>query len=316
MFIEGLIEEFEDQPPPSDHADFMARLRLKQVDRDVFTGWCHAGAPLRAFGGQVAAQALVAAGTTVDDDARELHSLHAYFLRPGRTTDHIVYMVDRPRDGRTFATRRVRAIQYGEVIFTLSASFVGPQDGPSHQRQGVPPAWWGEVPDAEGLEPERVFDHITLAVEADEERRARVLLKAGYPERQRFDLRIIEPPRALAISDGLFDRMVWVRTVQDLPDANLPHVCAMTYFSDLNMAGTVLGQHGGRRGTVGLEIASLDHAMWFHTTFRADRWMLFVTDSPASGGGRGFARGAFYRPDGVLAASTAQEVLIRQPFAK
>ena len=110
MLSKGLVEGLQDLPPPSDSPEFLARLRLRQVDRDVFTGWCHAGAPLRAFGGQVAAQALVAAGATVDDDAREVHSLHAYFLRPGRTSDHIVYMVDRPRDGRSFTTRRVRAI--------------------------------------------------------------------------------------------------------------------------------------------------------------------------------------------------------------
>ena len=315
MLIRGLIEDFQDRPPPSDHDDFMARLRLKQIDRDVFTGWCHAGSPLRAFGGQVAAQALVAAGATVAGD-REVHSLHSYFLRPGRTTDHIVYMVDRPRDGRSFTTRRVRAIQYGEIIFALSASFAGPQDGPTHQRGGVPPAWWGAVPDPRTLLPERVFDHVSLAAEADPAGRKEALADAGYPTRQLFDLRIIEPSQVFELAGGLHDRMVWVRSVQDLPEANLPHVCVLTYFSDLNMVGTILGQHGGRRSAAGLEVASLDHAMWFHAPFRSDQWMLFTTDSPASGGGRGFARGEFYRADGVLAASAAQEALIRQPFNK
>ena len=316
MLTHGLIETFEDHPPSSDSDDFMGRLRLQQVDRDVFTGWCHAGSPLRAFGGQVAAQALVAAGATVEDEAREVHSLHAYFLRPGRTTDHIVYMVDRPRDGRTFSTRRVRAIQYGETIFALSASFAGPQGGPRHQRRGVPPLWWSEVPAPDDLPPERVFDHIRMPTDAESEPRREVLQRAGYPTHQLFDLRVIPPPDALALSRGGFDRMVWVRSMQDLSGGQLPNVCALTYFSDLNMVGTVLGQHGGRSSAGAYEVASLDHAMWFHNAFRSDDWMLFATDSPASGGGRGYARGEFYRTDGVLAASTAQEVLVREPRAK
>lgn len=311
-----LIEPYDDQPPPGDSSDFLARLRLKQVDRDVFTGWCHAGSPLRAFGGQVAAQALVAAGATVEDAQRRVHSLHAYFLRAGKTTAHIVYMVDRPRDGRSFTTRRVRAIQFGETIFTMSVSFATNQSGPAHQRAGNhegQPTWWAALPKPTELLPEDVYDHISLAADTVEEDRARALAKAGFPQYQLLDLRVIAPALAVQLSNGVFDRMVWVQANQPLSDEQLPHVCAMTYFSDLTLVGTALGHHGGRRASEELQIASIDHAMWYHNPFRADDWMLLATDSPVSGFGRGFARGQFYRSDGVLAASVAQEVLLRDP---
>lgn len=316
MLIRGLIDGYSDGPPQPGDGDFTARLRLKQIDRDIFSGWCHSGSPMRAFGGQVAAQALVAAGATVEDEDREVHSLHAYFLRPGRTTDHIVYAVDRLRDGRSFNTRRVRAIQYGETIFALSASFALPQQGPAHQRNGRNPAWWQRLPQPDSLPPARVFDHITLTAETSPDELSEVLTDHGYPTRQRFDMRVIDPADAHELSGGRFDRMVWVRSSQPLPNEHMLNVCVLTYFSDLNMAGTVMGAHGGRLGTKGLDIASLDHAMWFHNRFRADDWMLFATDTPASGHGRGLARGEFYRRDGELAASTAQEVLIREPFRR
>lgn len=308
MLIRSLIVTQRDRPPEPDAEDFTSRLRLQQIDRDVFTGWCHAGAPLRAFGGQVAAQALVAAGATVEAEGREVHSLHAYFLRPGRTTDPIVYMVDRPRDGKSFTTRRVRAVQYGEVIFTMSASFAGPQRGPSHRRDDPAPVWWGDLPAPDSLPPARVFDYLSVP--------ERELAEHGYPTRQRFDMRIIPPPEAHRLSRGRFDRMVWVRSAHRLPSIQLLHVCALTYFSDLNMAGTVMGAHGGRAATRGLDIASLDHTLWVHEPLRADEWLLFATESPASGYGRGLARGEFFQRQGRLSASIAQEVLIREPFRK
>lgn len=308
MLIRSLIDSQHDRPPEPDAEDFTSRLRLQQIDRDLFTGWCHAGAPMRAFGGQVAAQALVAAGATVDEEGRDVHSLHAYFLRPGRTTDRIVYMVDRPRDGKSFTTRRVRAVQYGEVIFTMSASFSIPQQGPSHRRDSPAPSWWGDLPTPESLAPERVFDHLSVSQQE--------LVEHGYPTRQRFDIRVIPPPDAYRLSAGRFDRMVWVRSAQRLPSIQLLHVCVLTYFSDLNMVGTVMGAHGGRARTRGLDIASLDHTMWVHEPFRSDEWLLFATDSPASGHGRGLARGEFFSQQGRLSASIAQEVLIREPFRK
>jgi acyl-CoA thioesterase-2 len=271
---------------------------------------------MRAFGGQVAAQALVAAGATVDAEDRDVHSLHAYFLRPGRTTDHIIYAVERLRDGRSFTTRRVRAIQYGETIFAMSASFAPPQQGPAHQRSNGQAKWWTQLPAAEDLPPERVFDHITVAAQAEENELPDVLAEHGYPTRQRFDMRVIRPEDAYDLTAGVYDRLVWVRSSQQIPNDQQVNVCVLTYFSDLNMAGTVMGAHGGRLRTQNLDIASLDHAMWFHNPFRASEWMLFATESPASVHGRGLTRGVFYRGDGILAASTTQEVLIRQPFRR
>jgi acyl-CoA thioesterase-2 len=227
-------------------------------------------------------------------------------------------MVERLRDGRSFSTRRVRAVQYGETIFAMSASFAVAQRGPSHQRDGDRdglPRWWGSVPRPESIEPEVVFDHVRLEHDQGPDRRI-ALRAAGYPRQQLLDLRVIAPADARDLSRGEFDRMVWVRATDDLGADRLAHVCVMTYFSDLNLVGTVMGHHGGRSEAMQYEVASLDHAMWFHQPFRADGWMLFATDSPAAGSGHGFARGGFYRPDGVLASSVAQEVLVRIPPAR
>lgn len=289
---------------------FIDRLGLRRIDRDIFTGWCHAGAPQRAFGGQVAAQALVAAGTTVEGDERTVHSLHAYFLRPGRTSDHIVYLVDRPRDGGSFSTRRVTAVQYGETIFMMSASFATDQTGPRHAPANA--AFVASVPAPESIHPESVFDHVDIPSGADEADPVRDLREAGLPAHQLLDLRLV-PGEAVTAADIGADQMVWVRLPEQLPDRSLLHVCALTYLSDLTLVSTVLGHHGGRRGTRDLQIASIDHAMWFHERFRADEWLLFVTDSPVAGHGHGFARGSFYTANGTLVASVAQEVLVRLP---
>lgn len=288
--------------PPRDQG-FLERLTLNQIDRDIFIGWCHAGSPLRAFGGQVAAQALVAAGTTVDQPGRVVHSLHAYFLRAGSTTDHIVYMVDRPRDGRSFSTRRVRAVQYGKTIFTMSASYAQDLIGPSHAVSAIPDTGWiDRVPRPDDLPRSDILNRLNQAAGS---------AHTGLPEQDFVDIRFVGSDEVAAISLGNFDRMAWVRADQILPDPSLFHVCAMTYFSDLTMVGTVMGHHGGYDNRANLDIASLDHAMWFHAPFRADEWLLFITSSPVAGGGRGFATGQFYRPDGTLVSSAAQEILMR-----
>lgn len=289
--------------PPAD--SFVDRLTLNRIDHDIFIGWCHAGSPLRAFGGQVAAQALVAAGTTVEQPGRVVHSLHAYFLRAGSTTDHIVYMVDRPRDGRSFSTRRVRAVQYGKTIFTMSASYAQDMAGPSHYSSPMPDQHWiDRVPRPTDLTRADILDRLRQGSDPGDH---------GLPEHDFVDMRFVPAAEVRSISGGRFDRMAWVRADKQLPDPSLYHVCAMTYFSDLTLVGTVLGHHGGYFGRADLEIASLDHAMWFHEQFRADDWLLFVTESPISGAGHGFATGQFYRPDGTLVSSAAQEVLMREP---
>lgn len=287
----------------ADPSTFLGRLTLQRIDRDIFTGWCHAGSPTRAFGGQVAAQALVAAGSTVEQPGRVVHSLHAYFLRPGRTTDHILYVVDRLRDGRSFSTRRVRAVQYGETIFAMSASYSQKLPGPEHQ---IAPhgGWIAEVPSPDGLPRVDELSQIELTGGPRED---------GRPSEVFVDLRFIDTADVRALPESHADRMAWVRAAEPLGDQSLVHVCALTYFSDLSLVSTVLDHYGDRERRRRLQIASLDHAMWFHRPFRADEWLLFVTDSPTSGDGHGFARGKFYRPDGTLVASAAQEVLVRDP---
>lgn len=275
--------------------DFVRRLTLEQVDRDIFTGQCHAGAPQRAFGGQVAAQSLVAAGLTVEDPERVVHSLHGYFLRPGRTADKIVYLVDRPRDGRSFSTRRVKAIQYGETIFTMSASFAVHDKGPEHQLQ-MP-----DAPDPDSLEP--------YPLDLDE---AHTMHDASSPDRRLLDMRFVEMDSTTAPVYGRPQRMTWLRARYALPDDQRVQVCALTYFSDLTLVGTALAPSGGRAPNADLMVASIDHAMWFHAPFRADEWLLFVQNTPVAAGGHGLANGAFFTQDGRLVATAAQEVLMRE----
>ena len=272
---------------PGGGPDFVDRLRVERIDRDIFTGWCHAGAPMRAFGGQVAAQALVAAGTTVEDSSREVHSLHAYFLRPGRTTDPIVYLVDRPRDSRSFTTRRVRAVQYGETIFTMSASFAVIEPGPTHQVAAP------VLPSPDECEPSTLW------------------ITEVLPDNDLIDARVIDADIIRNATGGRAEGAIWMRSSQPLPDDHLTHVCAVTYFSDLRLAGTALVPHGGYQANPGIAITSLDHAMWFHADFRADRWLLFVQDTPVAGRGHGLNRGEIFTEDGRLVVSAVQESLMR-----
>jgi len=277
-------------------------LDLEQIELNIFRGTQPNEALLRVFGGQVAGQALVAAGRTVPAD-RPVHSLHAYFLRPGDPSVPIVYEVDRIRDGKGFTTRRVVAIQHGRAIFNLAASFQAPEAGPHHQLQM--PA----VPDPESLPTlrERMQDyHEELG---------------GWFDRPRpIDVRYVEdPPRVLrdriraGETDGTHRSSVWMRADGTLPDDPLLHVCAVTFASDLTLLDSTLLPHGLAFGKDPLTLASLDHAMWFHKPFRADEWFLYDQESPATGGGRGLARGSIYTREGDLVVSVMQEGLIRLP---
>lgn len=259
---------------------FADLLTLERVEDDIFRGRCHEGTPLRAFGGQVAAQALVAAGSTVAEP-RRVHSLHSYFLRGGSTEEPIVYLVDRTRDGRSFSTRRVSAVQHGEVIFTLSASFQGPEDGVEHQaRMPVAPLPEGGPPEPPASP--RTGRTSTLGLVLD----IREVPHDGDPADQRL----------------------WVRTRDKLDDDPLRHVCALTYISDLRLASTVALPH--REGGP-YALTSLDHALWFHRGFRADEWLLFAQHSPTASGARGLAMGSFFTEDGRQVATVVQEALIR-----
>ncbi|MCH9815327.1 MAG: thioesterase family protein [Actinomycetia bacterium] len=310
------VEDFDDRPPHHPEAPFLDRLSLRRVDRDIFTGWCHAGAPQRAFGGQVAAQALVAAGTTVEQPGRRVHSLHSYFLRPGRTTDHIVYQVDRPRDGRSFSTRRVRAVQYGETIFTMSASFAKAQSGPSHEETfqvDAAESWLSAIPGPNEVAELDILAQIKRNNNYSGEDSDDSARRAGFPDQDLIDLRFVPKDRVVGLQGQRWDRMAWIRTKELLPPDNLVQSCALTYFSDLTLVGTVLSHYDDQNPTIGVQqdVASIDHALWFHAPIRADEWVLFVTKSPISGGGHGFARGEFFNEQGNLIASAAQEVLVR-----
>jgi acyl-CoA thioesterase II len=270
-------------------------LDLEQIEVNIFRGRSPDERRQRVFGGQVAGQALVAAGRTVPAD-RPVHSLQAYFIRPGDPAVPLVYLVDRVRDGRSFTTRRVSAVQHGETIFTLSASFHHPEPGPEHAdpMPDVPP-------------PE--------AVERRQDRLARVLGEANVPWLDSpIDLRSIGPLQIEAERDPSLrttNVMVWLRVDGDLPDDPLLHVCLMTYASDMTLLDSVLLGHGLSWWDGRTSGASLDHAMWFHRPFRADRWLLYAQDSPAAYGGRGLARGEVFTEQGDLVVSVVQEGLIR-----
>ena len=274
-------------------------LNLEQIEVNIFRGRSPDERVQRVFGGQVAGQALVAAGRTVPED-RPVHSLHAYFIRPGDPSIPLVYTVDRVRDGRSFTTRRVTAIQHGKPIFTLSASFHHPEDGLEHATA---------MPDAPRPEELR----------SDAERLADAL---GAPLPKQFtdtpiELRSVGPLALELARDPSLrgpddpNSLVWVRVTGKLPDDPLLHVCLMTYISDLTLLQTVVLGHGVSFLSGGVSPASLDHAMWFHRPFRADQWLLYAQDSPVAAGGRGLARGQVFTAEGDLVVSVVQEGLIR-----
>jgi len=272
-------------------------LDLEQIEQDIFRGESPAGERRqRVFGGQVAGQALVAAGRTVPAD-RPVHSLHAYFIRPGDPTVPLVYIVERVRDGRSFTTRRVSTVQHGKTIFTLSASFHLGEPGLEHA-DSMP-----AVPGPEEVEPT-----------ADRLRRLRGASADDYSWRGPIDIRYVGPLTAEAALDRSLissRNVVWLRADGDLPDDPLLHVCLMTYASDMTLLDTVLLAQGVSWSDGVIAGASLDHAMWFHRPFRADQWLLYVQDSPVASGGRGLARGEVYTREGELVVSVVQEGLLR-----
>jgi acyl-CoA thioesterase II len=282
---------------PSSLDELLDLLDLEPIERNIYRGRNRDIGTGRVFGGQVLSQALVAARRTVDED-REAHSLHAYFILPGALNAPIVYFVDRLRDGGSFTTRRVTAIQHGKAIFNLAASFHHPQEGLEHQAD--PP----DVAPPESLTPE--LERIrAIADRIPEEIRG--VLTQDRP----LDFRAVEPLDLLdpAPSDPV--RRTWFRAIEPLPDTPLLHQAALAYASDYGLLSTVLQPHGLTVRDPSLQVASLDHALWFHRPFRADEWLLYAVDSPAADRGRGFARGSFFTRDGTLVASSAQEGLMR-----
>ena len=277
-------------------APLVALLDLEPVGRDAFRGRTPDTGLPRVFGGQVAGQALVAAGRTVPAD-RPVHSLHAYFLRPGDPTAPIDYAVDRIRDGRSFTTRRVVATQHDEAIFHLSASFHVAESGLEHQ-----------VPMPAAPEPEMLPTFAErMEPWAEEIGRRFDLLRP-------FDIRYVaDPPRAVRDQAAAREprQQVWMRTDGALPDDPMLHACAVTFASDFTLLDSVLLAHGKAWGRNEIRGASLDHAMWFHRPFRADEWLLYDQESATASGARGLARGHIFAADGRLAVSVVQEGMIR-----
>jgi acyl-CoA thioesterase-2 len=277
--------------------DLLQVLRLERLEIDLFRGQSRRLSGGRVFGGQVLGQALAAAYATVE--GREAHSLHAYFLRAGDADHPIVYEVDRSRDGRGFTSRRVVAIQHGEQIFHMSASFQVPEA--AIDRQADMP----EVPP-----PESVPDLATAVAEA----------KRKAPDRRSpfgihehpFEFRPAQLPDPLAEIPRDPQVKVWIRLVDRVPDDPVLHHCLLAYTSDYFLLGAASMDARMTNEREQLQMASIDHAMWFHRPARPDEWLLYVLDSPTASGARGFARGSLFTRDGRLVASTAQEGLVRR----
>ncbi|MFE5912695.1 acyl-CoA thioesterase [Streptomyces wedmorensis] len=278
--------------------DLVGFLSLERLERDLFRGWCHDGAPLRAFGGQVAGQALTAAGHTVETGFL-VHSLHGYFLRAGDTRDPIVYQVERLRDGRSYVSRRVTAVQRGEAIFSLSASFKVPEEtdaaGDRHiaMPRVAPPE---DLPDA--------FASLCGGLPT-------------HPDISDFNraLSVRFAPPTTSAPEGGTEQRLWVKSADPLPDDPMLHACGLAYASDLLLAPSAALHREPpwvlRSEPSTVFVTSLDHAIWFHRPFRADEWLLVVQHSPTAGDGRGLAFGDFWSRDGRLVASVVQETVLR-----
>ncbi|MGC0317089.1 acyl-CoA thioesterase [Kitasatospora acidiphila] len=279
---------------PVDH--LVDLLDLEQIELNIFRGRSPEESLQRTFGGQVAGQALVAAGRTVGDD-RPVHSLHAYFLRPGVPGVPIVYQVDRIRDGRSFTTRRVLAIQQGRSIFALTADFHRPEPGGIEHQVPMPDV---APPEALPSALEEVGDRLGE-------------LPPFISRRQPFDIRYVERLRWTQeeLADVKARSGVWLRTNGKLPDDPLIHVCALTYASDMTLLDSVRAPVEPLWGQRNFDMASLDHAMWFHRPFRADEWLLYQQESPIAHGARGLARGEIFDRNGRLVVSVVQEGLFR-----
>jgi len=285
--------------------DLIRLLELEPLEHNIYRGENRDIGTGRVFGGQVFAQALAAAKKTVED-GREAHSVHGYFLREGDTRAPIVYFVDRPRDGRSFTSRRVTAIQHGEAIFHLSASFHLHEPGMDHQ---VP---MPDVPAPEDLEDE--LD--VIRANADKYPAA---LREIVTQDRPLEFRRVHPrklfERETTDAAGA-KRLVWLKLRERIPDAPILHQATLAYASDYGFLPTSLQPHGVSWRDPRLIIASLDHTLWLHRPFRADEWLLYVNDSPTAFGARGFVRGQVFTRDGQLVASAAQEGLIRLREAK
>ena len=275
-------------------------LDLEELELNLFRGRTPKEDRVRVFGGQVAGQALVAAGRTVEDGL-VTHSLHSYFLRPGDPSVPIVYQVERLRDGKSFTTRRVTAIQHGQPIFNLSASFQRPEEGIEHQL---------DMPESP---PPETLLHFRERVEPYLDK-VHPELKKWLQRERPIDMRYVNPPDYLHPEKRPPNQLVWIRADGALPaDAPLMlHQCIVAYASDMTLIDTATLPHQIPWFDPNVQMASLDHAMWFHRPMRADEWLLYAQESPTATGARGFTTGRLYTRDGRHVVSVAQEGLIRK----
>lgn len=263
-------------------------LGLERIDNDIYRGNAVESTLTRTFGGQVAAQALVAATETIDDPDKAVHSLHGYFVAPGKTSDPTIYLVDRIRDGRSFAARQVRAVQNGETIFSMQASFHHRGDiGPEHSDV------MRHVPDPDALPK----DESTLPISS----------RALLDEWGDWDIRVVPQSEYEHNEDTPGQQVVWFRSNRRLPDDETFHVCTLAYMSDMTLLHSSLVPHPGKK----VQMASLDHAMWFLRPFRADEWLLYDQVSPSASAGRALTHGRIFDRAGNLVAMVTQEGLTR-----
>ncbi|RYZ55063.1 MAG: acyl-CoA thioesterase II [Proteobacteria bacterium] len=280
----------------------LSLLDIKEIEKQVYLGHSEDLGFRNLFGGQVLGQALIAAGRTVEAD-RPPHSLHGYFIRPGNSEDPLYYEVDLIRSGRSFSTRRVVAKQNGLAIFSMSASFQAPESGLEHQIE-MP-----SVPGPEGI-----------ASEQDRARQAAALIpeksRAQWTRERPIEYREINPMNPFQPKVAEAKRQVWIKTAGALSDDPLLHRALLAYTSDFGLAGTALLPHGLSLMKNDVMMASLDHAMWFHSDFRFDDWLLYTTESSVSHGARGFNQGKIFTRDGRLVVSVTQEGLMRRSLKK
>lgn len=281
---------------PSAIENLLGILNLEALEYNLFRGRSPQVGWQRVFGGQVIGQAFTAVSHTVE--GRAPHSLHGYFLRPGDPSIPILYEVERVRDGKSFTTRRVVAIQHGEPIFVMSASFQVDEPGFHHQMP-MP-----EVPPPESLPSEEELAAQLIPMLPDSMRR--------YFEHERpIEVRPVDVSRYTSRTPREPRQYVWIKTTAPLPDDPIVHASILAYASDMTLLDTAMVAHGKTLFDGDIQAASLDHALWFHRPFRADEWLLYAQESPFTGGARGFTRGLIFKRDGELVASVAQEGLLR-----
>ncbi|MGK5093579.1 acyl-CoA thioesterase II [Deltaproteobacteria bacterium TL4] len=277
--------------------ELLRLLELEKIEENYFRGNSQDLGFRSVFGGQVLGQALVAAKNTVEN--RRIHSLHGYFLRPGDAQHPIMYTVDRIRDGKSFTTRRVVAVQKGNAIFNMSASFQIEESGFEHQ---------AEMPDVPG--PEGLMSELEMAIKVKEHIHEKVRDK--FTCVRPVEIRPIDPVNYFTPEKRKPVKYHWFRTVAPLPDDRTAHECLLAYASDFGLLGTCLLPHGVTWAQRGMQVTSLDHAMWFHHDFRMDDWLLYAMESPSSSHALGLNQGNVFTREGKLVATVTQEGLIRR----